>query len=197
LDPWHPHGRASGHRSSAGRYCSPDLGGALEAQFLGNRQTRILYLEIAFRQLAQRDLSVDKYCRQMKTMTDTLRTLGPPITDESLVLNLLLQRASGCSLRLRGGGGVATTIARVDAVAHRAARVALRVALSGHPSTTRGLAPFTCGPGCPRVPWPLPHLSAGLLCRSTSGGALGSSPASTGAPSAPEASGPTRVGALN
>jgi hypothetical protein len=98
LDPWHPHGRASGHRSSVGRYCSPDLGGALEAQFLGNRQSRILYLEIAFRQLAQRDLSVDKYCRQMKTMADTLRTLGAPITDESLVLNLLLQRASGCSL---------------------------------------------------------------------------------------------------
>jgi hypothetical protein len=62
---------------------------ALEAQFLGNRQTRILYLETAFRQLAQGDLSVDEYCRQMKTMADTLRTLGAPITDESLVLNLL------------------------------------------------------------------------------------------------------------
>jgi hypothetical protein len=32
---------------------------------------------------------VDEYCRQMKTMEDTLHTLGPPITDESLVLNLL------------------------------------------------------------------------------------------------------------
>jgi hypothetical protein len=63
--------------------------GALEAQFLGNRQTRILYLENAFRQFAQGDLSVDEYCRQMKTMADTLRTLGAPITDESLVLNLL------------------------------------------------------------------------------------------------------------
>jgi hypothetical protein len=50
--------------------------GALEAQFLGNRQTRILYLETAFRQLAQGDLSVDEYCRQMKTMADTLCTLG-------------------------------------------------------------------------------------------------------------------------
>jgi hypothetical protein len=63
--------------------------GALEAQFLGNRQTRILYLESAFCQLAQGDLSGDEYCRQMKTMADTLRTLGAPITDESLVLNLL------------------------------------------------------------------------------------------------------------
>ena len=62
--------------------------GALEAQFLGNRHTRILYLETAFRQLAQGDLSVDEYCRKMKTMADSLRTLGAPITDESLVLNL-------------------------------------------------------------------------------------------------------------
>jgi hypothetical protein len=63
--------------------------GALEAQFLGHRHTWILYLETAFRQLAQGDLSVDEYCRQMKTMADTLRTLGAPITDECLVLNLL------------------------------------------------------------------------------------------------------------
>ena len=63
--------------------------GALEAQFLGHRQTRILYLETAFRQLTRGDLSVDEYCRQMKTMADTLRTLGAPITDECLVLNLL------------------------------------------------------------------------------------------------------------
>jgi hypothetical protein len=63
--------------------------GALETQFLGHRQTRILYLETAFRQLAQGDLSVDEYCRQMKTMADTLRTLRASITDECLVLNLL------------------------------------------------------------------------------------------------------------
>jgi uncharacterized membrane protein YgcG len=63
--------------------------GALEAQFLGHRQTRILYLETAFRQLAQGDLSMDEYCRQMKTIADTLRTLRAPITDECLVLNLL------------------------------------------------------------------------------------------------------------
>jgi hypothetical protein len=31
---------------------------------------------------------MDEYCRQMKTMADTLHTLGAPITDESLVLNL-------------------------------------------------------------------------------------------------------------
>ena len=32
---------------------------------------------------------MDEYCRQMKTMADTLRTIGSPITDECLVLNLL------------------------------------------------------------------------------------------------------------
>jgi hypothetical protein len=48
-----------------------------------------LRVETAFGQIAQGDLSVEEYCRQMKTMADTLRTLGPPITDESLVLDLL------------------------------------------------------------------------------------------------------------
>jgi hypothetical protein len=32
---------------------------------------------------------MDEYYRQMKMMADTLHTLGAPITDESLVLNLL------------------------------------------------------------------------------------------------------------
>jgi hypothetical protein len=221
--------------------------GALEAQFLGNHQTRIMYLEIVFHQLVQGDLSVDEYCRQMKTMADTLRTLGAPMTDESHVLNLLrglsprfdrvapiltrmkpcptfaeakndllleelrlsavataapatalyrLQRTSGCPLRLRGGGGggvlltalrprcplelrdrllasgglaaaVTAVVARADAVAvaRREAVVAHWVALSGHPSTTRGLAPFTCGPSRLRVPRPLtpPPLSRSSL----------------------------------
>jgi hypothetical protein len=81
-----------------------------------------------------------------------------------------LQRASGCPRGLRGGGvplhstpapppsgaprqatgSEGVTVARVDAVG-----VALRVVLSGHPSTTCGPAPFTCGPGRPRVPRPL------------------------------------------
>jgi hypothetical protein len=55
--------------------------GALEAQFIGNCQTRILYLETAFRQLVQGDLSVDEYCCQMKMMADALCTLGAPMTD--------------------------------------------------------------------------------------------------------------------
>jgi hypothetical protein len=214
--------------------------GAPEAQFLDNRQTRILYLETAFRQLVQGDLSVDEYYRQMKTMADTLRTLGAPMTDESLVLNLLcglsprFDRVAPILTRMKpfptfaeakndllleelrlsaaattapatalysapraapsDSGGVllpalrprcplelrdrllasgalaaanAAVVARADAVAVacREAVVAPRVALSGHPSTTRGLAPFTCGPGCPRVPRPLapPPLSRSSL----------------------------------
>jgi hypothetical protein len=214
--------------------------GALEAQFLGNRQTRILYLETAFHQLVQGDLSVDEYCRQMKMMADTLHTLGAPVTGESLVLNLLCglsprfdrvapiltrmksfptfakakndllleelrlsaaattapatalysaPRASpsdsggvpaprtpapppsGAPRQTAGFGGltaeVVVVVIRADAVAMacREAVVVPRVALSGHPSTACGLAPFTCGPGRPWVPRPLapPPLSRSSL----------------------------------
>jgi hypothetical protein len=247
--------------------------GALEAQFLGNRQTWILYLETAFRQLAQGDLSVDEYCRQMKTMTDTLHTLGAPITDESLVLNLLrdlsprFDHVAPILIRMKlfptfaeakndllleelrlsatattapatavytapraapsdsgGGGGFlltalrlrrplelhgsllapgwgrGVTVARVDvvAVARRAAgwlsgwfsvAILLQPADWHHSYVARTIR------GCLG---PSPHrLSAGLLFRCTSGGALGSSPASAGASSAPGASGPAHVGALD
>jgi hypothetical protein len=212
---------------------------------------------------------MDEYCRQMKTMADTLRTLGAPITNECLVLNLLrglsprfdrvtpiltrmkpfptfaetkndllleelrlvtataapataLYNASrapplppggsssphfgppppGALRQPTGSGGVAVVVAavvaRVDAVARRAAEAIHRVAPSGHPSTTRGLAPSRCGPGRPQAPRPLaPPPSAGFFCRSTSSGALGTFPASAGAPSPPRASSPTRMGALD
>jgi hypothetical protein len=69
------------------------------------------------------------------------------------------------------------------------------VALSGHPSTTRGLAPSTCGPVHPRVPRLLaPPPPTGLLCCSTACCAFGPSSTSVGAPSPPEAFGPARVG---
>jgi hypothetical protein len=50
------------------------------------------------------------------------------------------------------GVTVMVAVARAVAVARSAAGAALRVALSGHPSTTRGLAPSPCGSGHPRVP---------------------------------------------
>jgi hypothetical protein len=203
---------------------------------------------------------VDEYCRQMKTMADTLRTLGAPITDECLVLNLLrslsprFDRVTPILTRMKPFPTFAETKndllleeLRLSATATAAPAMALyiaprapplclrrdplhrtpvsrrlelfgsllatggvavvaaeaihRVAPSGHPSTTRGLALSKCGSGRPRAPRPLSpsprHPSGGFLCRSTSGGALGTSPASTGAPSPPRASGPTRVGALD
>jgi hypothetical protein len=62
---------------------------AIEAQFLGNSESRVLQLDARFRALKQGDLSVCDYCRQMKGMTDDLRALGETVTDRHLVLNLL------------------------------------------------------------------------------------------------------------
>jgi hypothetical protein len=76
--------------------------------------------------------------------------------------------------------------------------VAHQVALSGHPSTTRGLAPFTCGPGRPRVPRPLapPPLSRSSLPLHP-GSTLGSSPASARSYTTPRVSDLSHVGALD
>jgi hypothetical protein len=62
---------------------------ALEEQFLGNRDARALHLDAQFHLFSQGDLSVHEYCRQMKGMADSLRDLGEPVADRTLVLNLL------------------------------------------------------------------------------------------------------------
>jgi hypothetical protein len=62
---------------------------ALEGQFLRNREARALHLDAQFHQFSQGDPSVGEYCRQMKGMADSLRNLGEPISDRTLVLNLL------------------------------------------------------------------------------------------------------------
>lgn len=49
----------------------------------------MLHLDAQFHMFSQRDLSVGEYCRQMKGMVDSLRDLGKPIVDHTLVLNLL------------------------------------------------------------------------------------------------------------
>jgi hypothetical protein len=149
-------------------------------------------------------------------MADTLCTLDAPITDESLVLNLLrslsprFDRVTPILTRMKpfptfaevkndlllkellsatststpatalytasrpapsdsGGlhhtsapplpgalrqppGSRGVAVARVVTMARRVAGAALWVALIGHPSTTRGLTPSTCGSGHPRVP---------------------------------------------
>jgi hypothetical protein len=62
---------------------------ALEAQFLGNRESRVLQLNARFCIFKQGDLSASDYCHRMKGMADGLRALGETITDHHLVLNLL------------------------------------------------------------------------------------------------------------
>jgi hypothetical protein len=62
---------------------------AIEAQFLGNSESRVLQLDARFRAFKQGDLSVRDYCRRMKGLADDLRALGETVTDRHLILNLL------------------------------------------------------------------------------------------------------------
>jgi hypothetical protein len=62
---------------------------ALENQFLGNRETRTLHLDVAFRNFVQSNLSVTEYCRKFKGMADALADLGLPVNDRILILNIL------------------------------------------------------------------------------------------------------------
>ncbi|XP_066167862.1 uncharacterized protein [Oryza sativa Japonica Group] len=62
---------------------------ALELQFLGYCEQRALNLTTEFRTFHQGDLSVNDYCRRMKTMADSLGDLGDPLTDRALVLATL------------------------------------------------------------------------------------------------------------
>lgn len=62
---------------------------AIESQFLGNRTTRALYADQEFRAFSQGDLSVIDYCRRFKRMAEDLRDLGQPISEETLVLNII------------------------------------------------------------------------------------------------------------
>ncbi|XP_066373699.1 uncharacterized protein [Miscanthus floridulus] len=62
---------------------------AIESQFRGNRETRALHLDAAFRNFKQGDLDITAYCQKVKGMADALRDLGEPVNDMTLVLNLL------------------------------------------------------------------------------------------------------------
>ena len=61
----------------------------IEQQFLNNRESRAMLLDAEFRTLCQGALSIDNYCRKMKTMADALADLGEPVLDRTLVLNVL------------------------------------------------------------------------------------------------------------
>jgi hypothetical protein len=61
----------------------------IEAQFLGNDESRVLQLDARFHAFKQADLSVSSYSHRMKGMADNLRVLGETVIDHHLVLNLL------------------------------------------------------------------------------------------------------------
>jgi hypothetical protein len=77
---------------------------ALEEQFLGNQETRALHLDAKFRNFCQGDLNITDYCRHFKNMADALSDLGEPVTDRTLVLNVirgLAERFEGVGRHLR------------------------------------------------------------------------------------------------
>lgn len=51
----------------------------LEEQFVGNKETRALYLDAKFRTFCQGDLSISDHCSKMKSMADALGDLGEPV----------------------------------------------------------------------------------------------------------------------
>ncbi|XP_062233910.1 uncharacterized protein LOC133931113 [Phragmites australis] len=61
----------------------------LEEQFVGNKETRALYIDAEFRTFCQGDLSISDYCSKMKNMADALGDLGEPVLDRTLVLAVL------------------------------------------------------------------------------------------------------------
>jgi hypothetical protein len=89
----------SKHRASA-----RDIWLAIESQFLGNQATRALYADADFRTFCQGDLNVADYCRLYKRKAQDLRDLGEPVSDRTLVLNIirgLNERFSAIGLHLR------------------------------------------------------------------------------------------------
>lgn len=61
----------------------------LENQFLRNRETHAFHLDAQFRNFVQGDLSISDYCKHFKNMADALADLGEPLTNHTLVLNVL------------------------------------------------------------------------------------------------------------
>jgi hypothetical protein len=77
---------------------------SIESQFLGNRTTRALYADQEFRSFSQGDLPVAEYCRRYKKLAEDLRDLGEPVSDRTLVLNIvrgLNERFQALGLHLR------------------------------------------------------------------------------------------------
>jgi hypothetical protein len=77
---------------------------SIESQFLGNCTTRALYADQEFRSFSHGDLPVAEYCRRYKKLAEDLRDLGEPVSDRTLVLNIvrgLNERFQALGLHLR------------------------------------------------------------------------------------------------
>ncbi|XP_072150616.1 uncharacterized protein [Setaria viridis] len=61
----------------------------IETQFLSNRETWALYLDAQFRNFVQGYLSITDYCRRFKSMADALGDLGEPVSNRTLILNII------------------------------------------------------------------------------------------------------------
>ncbi|XP_039797523.1 uncharacterized protein LOC120662443 [Panicum virgatum] len=62
---------------------------SIGSQFLDNIVQRTVQLRQALHALCQGDLTVTKYCNQLKDLADKLRDVGAPLTDQDLIINLL------------------------------------------------------------------------------------------------------------
>ncbi|XP_039805046.1 uncharacterized protein LOC120669341 [Panicum virgatum] len=128
---------------------------AIESQFLGNRATRALYADADFRAFSQGDLPVADYCRLYKRKAENLRDLGEPVSDRTLVLNIicgLSERFAAIGLQLRHTNPLPTFLQVRDdlrmeelTMAKAApATVLLTTNTKGAPfSGTKGSAPFS------------------------------------------------------
>ncbi|XP_062213788.1 uncharacterized protein LOC133914786 [Phragmites australis] len=61
----------------------------LEQLFLENKRARAIHLEADFRSLVQGDLSVTAYCHRLKELSDALADVDQPVTNETLVLQMI------------------------------------------------------------------------------------------------------------
>jgi hypothetical protein len=93
--------------------------------------------------LSRGDLSITAYCRQMKTLADALCDLSTPVTDETLVLNLLC----GLSPRYAHMRAILMRITLFPSFAQVQDDLLLEVDSA---LDTRTCAPSSCGSPCSR-----------------------------------------------
>ncbi|XP_034592411.1 uncharacterized protein [Setaria viridis] len=62
---------------------------AIDNLFQANKASRAIFLSHEFHSMTQGDLSIDDNCHRMKTTIDALRNIGQPVSEPTLVLNLL------------------------------------------------------------------------------------------------------------